>query len=600
MARIPALLLLSVLTWGCSGEQNTDPDLSGLKVYRHAIRGTPTSLDPVQAATAYSNLIVLNVYDTLYAYRYLARPYEIRPNLAADMPQVSEDGLTYTIRIKPGVRFIDDAVFPQGRGREVIAEDFVYSLKRQFDPANRPQGAWLWQGRIQGLNEWKEAGSDYDVPVDGLEAIDRHTIRIRLTRPYPQLINTLAMGQSAVVPREAVEAYGTELALNPVGSGPFRLVSFDSSRIVMVPNENYRREAVDIYAEGFDEVTQGFTGVQKIHGRAPPFLDRLEVHFIQDGAARWNSFTKGTEVQFTSLPVELVDIVLDSVHPPSLKPQYADLYHVRSGPEAGFVFQALNMDFEEFGYHPDPAQNERNKALRCAIRKAFDWEARNDSFYFNLGNVFPGIIPPSVPEFDAELSRDSVTRDVAGARALLADNGWTAESLPELIYGTPSGIRYRQFYEQMRAWLKDIGYPPEKVILKQYATFGDINKAWKESQLPYVALGWLLDYPDAENTLQLFYGPNGSPGSNNANYSNPEYDALYEKASVMLPSPERTEIYRHMNQLLIEDCVAISGLARTVIYLWHKDVYAYPDTEIVGGFFLKYVDVAAPEQSAGE
>lgn len=599
MGRWLILGLVGGLMAGCGAEPSQDASLSGLKIYRHSIRGTPTSLDPVQAATAYSNLVVINVYDTLFSYKYLARPYELRPNLAASMPRVSEDGLEYVIRIKEGVHFIDDDVFPEGIGREVVAGDFVYSLKRQFDPVNRPQGAWLWQGRIAGLNEWKEAGSNYDAPVEGLKALDRYTIQIRLTRPYPQLLNTLAMGQSAVVPREAAEKYGAELALKPVGSGPFRVVSFDSARIVMVPNENYRREIVDIHELGFDPDTQGFTGVERIHGRTPPFVDRLEIHFVQDGAARWNSFTKGSEIQFTRLPVELVDIVLESTGPARLKPEFADRFHIRSGPEAGFVYQALNMDFEEFGYHPDPEQNERNWALRCAMRKAFDWQARNDSFYFNLGRVFPGIIPPSVPEFDADLSAESITRDVTGARKLLADYGWSSEELPELVYGTPPGIRYRQFFEQFRAWLKDIGYPPEKIVLKQYATFGDINKEWKESQLPYIALGWLLDYPDAENTLQLFYGPNGSPGSNNANYSNPEYDALYEEASVMLPSPERTKIYRRMNEILIDDCVAISGIARTIIYLWHKEVFAYPDTEIVGGFFLKYVDVEESRAAAG-
>jgi ABC-type oligopeptide transport system substrate-binding subunit len=106
-----------------------------------------------------------------------------------------------------------------------------------------------------------------------------------------------------------------------------------------------------------------------------------------------------------------------------------------------------------------------------------------------------------------------------------------------------------------------------------------------------VAKGWGLDYPDAENTLQLFYGPNASPGSNDANYRNPEYDALYEQTSVMLPSPERTALYRRMNQMVIDDCVAITGQSRTRIYLWHRNVIAVPDREIVGGFWLKYVDL---------
>ena len=315
------------------------------------------------------------------------------------------------------------------------------------------------------------------------------------------------------------------------------------------------------------------------------------MHFINESSARWNSFTKGSEVQYTTVPNEQIDLVLASKHPVRLKPAYAEKYHLYAGIEAGFIFQAFNLDKPEFGYHPDPERERRNKALRCAIIKSFDWEARNESFYAGIGQVFPGIIVPVVPEFDPDLSTDSITRDVEGARRLLAENGWTPDNLPELVYGTSASVSFRLMFEQFRAWLMQIGYPKEKVILKQYATFGDMSKAWKQSELPWVAKGWGLDYPDAENTLQLFYGPNGSPGSNDANYRNPEYDRLYEQASVMLPSPERTALYRRMNQMVIDDCLAVTGMARTRVHLWHRDVIALPDREIVGGFFLKYVDV---------
>jgi ABC-type transport system substrate-binding protein len=249
------------------------------------------------------------------------------------------------------------------------------------------------------------------------------------------------------------------------------------------------------------------------------------------------------------------------------------------------------MSFPEFGYNPDPERERRNKALRCAIIKAYDFGARNESFYGGIAAVYPGIIPPVVPEFDPGMSHESITRDVEGARKLLRDNGWTADNLPVLTYGTSANVLNRLMYEQFRAWLQEIGYPREKVVLKQYATFGDISRAWKESELPWVVKAWGLDYPDAENTLQLFYGPNGSPGSNDANYRNPEYDALFRQAKVMLPSPERTEIYRRLNQMVVDDCLTATGISRTRVHLWHKDVVAYPDREIVGGFFLKYVDV---------
>ena len=152
----------------CGQKENGNNIPTAVATYRHAMDGAPTSLDPVHASNIYANFLAVNLFDTLYRYKYLARPYQLEPNLAEGMPQVSADGLIYTIRIKPGVHFIDDPSFPEGKGRAVRAEDFVYSLKRHFDPATRAQGAWLWQGRIVGLDEWKENGANYDQEVAGL------------------------------------------------------------------------------------------------------------------------------------------------------------------------------------------------------------------------------------------------------------------------------------------------------------------------------------------------------------------------------------------------------------------------------------------------
>jgi oligopeptide transport system substrate-binding protein len=593
-----ALLLLAA----CGAKQDATVERDDVvapagKFFKASMDGAPSTLDPVQAANIYANTVVLNAYDTLYRFKYLARPYEIAPNLAAGMPEISPDGLVYRIRIKQDVHFIDDAAFDGGVGREVVAEDFVYSLQRLFDPAQRPRGTWLWQGRIKGLDEWKAAGSDYTQPVEGLRAIDRYTIEITLNKPYPQLIYTLSQGYSAIVPREAVETYGRELAARPVGSGPFRMVSYDSSRIVFARNEKFRKEPVDLAAEGYDPATQGFSGVEAIEGRAPPFVDRLEIHFIAENAARWNSFTKGNESQYLLVPNEQVDNILESKRPIRLKPEFADKYHLHSGIEAGFVFMTFNMSLPDFGYNEDPERNERNTALRCAMIKAFDWSRRNESFYFGLGAIFPGVITPAVPEFDPAMSRESVTLDIEGGRKLLADNGWTGDNLPELVYAAAAGVNQRMFYEQFRGFMKKIGYPPEKIVLKQYATFGDYSRDISRGVLPFISKGWGLDYPDAENTLQMFYGPNGSPGANDSNYTNPEYDRLYEQSAVMLPSEERTEIYQRMNQMVVDDCIAISGLSRTRIYLWHKNIIAVPDREIVGGFYLRFVDVVTPPES---
>jgi oligopeptide transport system substrate-binding protein len=588
---IVAALLLAIAATGCG----RDDRFAGMTVYRHSEDGVPTSLDPLRASTVYANLMLATVYDTLYRYKYLARPYELVPNLATDMPTVSDDGLTYTIRLKQGVQFIDDPAFPGGVGREVVAEDFVYSMKRHFHPDNISQGAWVWEGRIAGMDEWVAAGGDYDAPVAGLRALDDYTLEIRLTEPFPQFDHTLAMGFASVLPREAVEHHGEEIGRRPVGSGPYRMVEFRTSRAVLERNGKFREEPLDLAFEGYDAASQGHLGLERLAGRVPPFVDRLEVDFIEEPSSRWASFISGREIRYTTVPVEQVSSVLASTDPITLRPQFDERYHMHTGPESGLVFSMFNMQDPEIGFNPDPERNRMNHELRCAIRDAFSWEERNDRFYAGLAVIFPGLIPPTLPEFDPELSRESVTQNVERARQRLADAGWTAENLPQLEYAMVSSSLSREMYEQFRGYLTRIGYPANRISTRTFANFGDYSRAMSNRELMILSHGWSLAYPDVSYIFQVLYGPNESPGANSANYRNDEYDALFERAGVMQPGPERTELYRQMNQIVIDDCVGLMGAARQRIHLWHRDVIGLPDREVLGGYWLRFVDVATPD-----
>jgi len=593
------LAVIAMVLAGCSDPASRgDPDQ---KVYRHSMDGSATSVDPVQASTVYANFMVNNAYDTLYRYKYLERPYALTPNLARDMPEISDDGLTYTFRLRPGVHYVDDEAFPDGQGREVVASDLVFSLMRHFDPEQLSQGAWLWQGRIEGLDDWgeeaaeaRDAGEqpDYDAEIPGLQALDDHTLQIRLTRPYPQLTYTLAQGFSALVPPEAVDHHGRRgLQRHAVGSGPFQLVSFTPQRAVFVANEDFRDDPVDLEYEGYDEEVHGEFGLEAIDGRSPPFIDRLEIDQIEETSARWNSFTAGNEIQYSTVPAEQAESVLTSTDPVEVDARYADDYFWRASPEAGFVYMNFNLDDPAIGYHEDPDQDRANHALRCAIRKAFDWESRNDRFYQGLGDVYPGVIPPMVDGFNPDFPDDSIRRDMDAARALLEEHGWTEDNLPEIQYGAVSSVTDRQMFEQFRGWLEELGFPGDKVRMRTFANFGDLNRAIRQGQIMSFNIGWGLDFPDAENTLQLYYGPNEAPGSNSANMKNDEFDRLYDESAVMQPGPDRNEIYNRMNEIIVDECANISALTRTRIEMWHQDLIMQPDREILGGFFVRFVDL---------
>lgn len=585
-------LLVLTMLGGCGQPPATDNG-APTKVYRHAMDGAPGSLDPAQASSIYANFIVVNLYDTLYRYKYLARPFQLQPNLAESMPEISDDGLILTIRIKPGVFFIDDTAFEGAVGREVKAQDFIYSIKRHFDPNTRAQGTWLWQNRIVDLDLWKTEGSDYDKEVAGLRALDDYTIQITLTQPFPQFVHTLTQGYAAIVAREAVEKYGQMLSSHPVGSGPFKLVSRDDVHAVLEKNPDFRQEPFDLAAEGFDPATQADSGLQKLQGKIPPFIDQLEFEFVPEGAARWNAFSAG-ELNFIKVPVSQFDSILSQRAPPALNPQYADLYDFEASQEAGFIYTNFNMADERIGYHPDPEQNRRNLALRCAMVKAFDWQETNETFFYNIGRVFPGVIPPSVPEYDAQGDNSYIQYDLEGAKGLLQANGWDQDTLPTLEYGFTNGVTERQVFEHFRNFMMKAGYPADKIRPLVFATYGDYQRAYSQGKVSLINSSWTMDYPDAENLMQLYYGPNAAPGSNSASYNNPDYDRLYEASAIMSESPERTIIYRQMNQMLIDDCVGFTGISRTLLFLWDKKFIMKPDRSFLGGYFMRFVDILEP------
>jgi ABC-type oligopeptide transport system substrate-binding subunit len=589
---VPACLVVLGLTACDSGDRASD---ASLEVYRHAIDGRPSSLDPAHAGDVYSATVVTNLFDTLYRYKYLARPYELTPNLAAGFPEVSEDGRVYRIRIRDDARFADDPAFADGEGRAVTAADVVYSMKRHFDPATRSRGAWLWRDRIVGLPEPGEA-FDANDPVAGIRAEDEHSVRIELTEPYPQFTHTLATALSAIVPQEAVEHYGREFGVNPVGSGPFEMTRFDETMAVLEPAEHFDRGTIDLEAEGFDPDRQAGYGLEAIDGKRYPMLDRLEVHFITEPSARWTGFAGRDGVDVVMVPPELADRVLAERSPIRFEPSIAGRYHTLAADEAGLVFYGFNMANPAIGHHPDEEREARNRALRCAMRDAFDWPARNRAFYHGLGRVFPGVIPPVLAAFDATLPEGSIEHAPQRAQRRLSRNDWSAESLPELTYGLEASVHQRQMFEQFRAWMTEVGIPADKLRPRSFPGFGEYARALGNRELDIFLLGWTLAYPDAQYALQLFYGPNAAPGANSFNYRNPEFDRLFERASTLPAGSERRALYQRMNRIVIDDCVMIGSISRKRLHVWKRHVTMLPDREMAAGYFLRFVDVEATDR----
>ena len=198
------------------------------KIVRDVFPVAETGFDPVAMSDLYSAGIVQAIFDRLYTYDYLARPAKIVPGVAEAMPVVTDNGRNYTIKLRKGIFFATDPAFG-GNKRELVADDFVYSLKRIADPKIRSPWNFLVEGKFIGLDEETAAAKksgrfDYDKKIAGVEAVDRYTLRFRLKETDYNLLYVLAHESASAIAREVVAKYGESdgrVMSNPVGTGPF-------------------------------------------------------------------------------------------------------------------------------------------------------------------------------------------------------------------------------------------------------------------------------------------------------------------------------------------------------------------------------------------
>ncbi len=576
------------VTNGSNGSSSSSDDKE--KVVRIPMTTSgPKSLDPADGSSVYDNRCCCLVYETLLQYKYLMRPPTLEPLLLEEMPEVSDDRLTYKFKLKKEVYFHDDPCFEGGKGREMVASDVIYSWKRIADNDVSSKNWWLMKDTVAGFDEYREAQNaadsfDYEADVEGFKIINDYEFEVVLKEPVQRFLWTLAMFQFSIVPREAVEKYGNkEKFLNhPVGTGPFRMAEEDwvhGKSIVFTRNPNYR-ECYYPDEHMPDDKEHDF---HEPAGTRLPIVDRVEVTFYVDSQPMWLQFRSGN-LDYTTVPAENYTTAFNK-RTKKLKPEFRKEgitgYHV---PLLDFIYFGFNMEDELLGGYSD-----EKKYLRQAISLALDWEERNDSFYNSTCVIYDGMIPPDLAGYPKDGNGPISYRgpDLQRAKELLAKAGYpNGEGLPTITYYTSRGANLQQQAEMTTRQLKKIGVN----INPRLEDFAPFTETLDNKKAPIFSLAWGSDYPDAENNLQLFYGPNGAPGSNSFNYKNDEFDRLYEKIRLMPPSDERTAIYEKMRDMVIADCAYMGSMARTRSYLVNPRLKNFKPTE---NFFnwVKYLDV---------
>ncbi|HEY5653702.1 MAG TPA: ABC transporter substrate-binding protein [Pontiella sp.] len=503
-------------------------------------------------------MAIARIYEGLLQYDYLERPYKVIPALAESMPEISEDGLTYTFKIRKGIYFHDNPCFPNGKGRELRAEDFIYSIKRVADVKNASSGFWAFNKRIKGINDFHDASkgeepTDYDMEVKGLKALDSHTLQIELTESYPQLLYILAMHYAFAVPREAVEFYGKDFVNNPVGTGPYELKEWRrNSRIEFFRSPKWNETGrVELYpTNGSPEQIEA--GLLKDAGKQLPFVDRVVQFVIDDSTTAWMMFLSG-QLGASSISRDNWDAVItgDKNLNDALGKRDIELI---SAPTLDVFYIGFNWDDPVLGETDDPEQNARNRKLRQALSCAYNFDQMNQFMNYRLHRI-EGPIPQPLAGCLKEPSPYGF--NLEKAERLLAEAGYPGGEDPKtgkrLVLTMELGsadANTRQSMELLADMYQKIGI----VLETNYNTWPAFIEKMNRRQAQMFRLGWVADYPDAENFLQLFYSKNESPGPNHSNYRHSEFDRLYEQIRTMQDSPRRTEIYEKMAGIIVEDC----------------------------------------------
>ena len=534
------------------------------KVLRVVFPVAETGFDPQASNDVYSNHINRAMFDALYRYDHLARPYKLVPNTAVALPEISANGIDWTIRIKPGIYFADDPAF-KGQKRELTAADYVYSWKRVIDPKVRSPNLQSFDRKFAGaealVSKARETGKfDYDAVMEGLVASDRYTIRIRLTLPSYDLLSELTTVQSAAVAREVIEAYGdgsTWVMANPVGTGPYRLKEWRrGQKIVLEANPGFREV---LYPASTDPADREITA--RLKGKKIPLIGRVEIYIIEESNPRLLAFEKG-QFDYLTVPADLVTNVIDASN--RLKPPFAKagILHARG------IQPAISYTFF---YMEDPIVGGYTKD-RVALRRAIGMAYNSDEEIRILwaGQAIPATqpIPPNVTGHDPKFN-GHVKHDLAGAKALLDKFGYVDRDgdgwreLPDgkplvLSMGSAPDARSRQYEEMWKRSLTAVGIKVEFIKQK----WPDLLKMARAGQLQMWYLGNINTTTEGYGFLGLLYG--GHAGLTNiARFNLPEYNKLYDVSRSLPDSPERTKLFREMSALV------------TAYAPWTLEVYRY-------------------------
>ena len=571
------------------------------KTIKIAFRAAENGFDPQQIEDRYSTGICENIFESFLTYDWLARPVKLVPQTVESVPEGEEGGTLYTFRIKPGILFADDPVF-KGNKRELVAKDMEYAVKRFRDPANRSPYSWLFEDKIVGFDEFvdkmKKANKyEYDTPIEGIKVLDKYTISFKLRAPDFNFLYFFAMPLVVPVAREVIEGYPTDTRGHPVGTGPYVLKEWvRRSKIVLERNPNYRGHTLSTeFADPNDPWDQA--AIKALAGKTLPLIDRIEVYPIEEEQPRFLAFMNVQHDYIEETPLAYVQELFANGKLSSAMQKRGVSRFPEMQPE--ITFDTFNMD-DKFigGYKPE------NIAFRRALVHAHD--RPSEISIIRRGNAIPVMspIPNGVVGFDPTFRTMEQEYNPEKARALLDMYGYVDKD-GDGWRDMPDGrqiileFKYRSNEEasrqQAELWTKNLNAIGIRMTSVSQQ-FVDLLKDRKVGKYQISNVAWIADYPDAQNFLQLLYGPN-TDISNDARFNLPEYNKLYSAALKLPDGPERNKLYREMNRVLTAYAPWAYGVQRLYNHFINPWVLGYKKHPILYTSF-RFMDVDVAMQKA--
>ena len=527
------------------------------KVYRYAFRIAETGFDPAQIGDIYSRTITPHIFEGMYQYDPLARPVKVRPLTAAGMPEFSADFRTWTVKIQPGIYFAKDEAF-KGKPRELVAEDYVYAIKRFADPAVKSQ-AWTWMETFEllGLRELRNAAIDgkkafeYDKPIEGVRTLDRYTVQFRMKTPSPRFITSMLASSDLIgaVAREVVEFYGDAIMAHPVGTGPFKLVQWRRSSFIALERNPDVREML-YTADPAPDDTEGQALLARLKGKRLPMIDRVEVSIIEENQPRWLTFLQGASDMIEDVPFEFIDRAMPGrkVAPNLAKQGIRGYSMVRA--DAALTY--FNMEDPVVGgYTPDKV------ALRRAIFLGVDVEREIALVRRGQAIVAQSPVVPNTTAFDPKFKSENGDYSPARAKALLDmygyldkdGDGWRdmPDGSPLVLHkATQPDQLSRQLDEQWRRDMSALNIKIEFVPAK----WPENLKAARAGKLQMWGVGNLAADPDGQGAFQK-YDSRQAGGQNLARFKMPRLDEIYDRLNALPDGPERLGLFAEAKRLAV-------------------------------------------------